>query len=394
MQLPPIIHTSEPGSWARLTFETRIPRILDDVMAANDYPRTIVAALKALRQEITTGKIRALDEDADDRAFWDEHSREQIGKSWLDVPWFWAEAFFYRRVLEAVRYFQPGKFYRRDPYAKIKRAELAPNRAPRAIRAVLEQLPADQDARFNILLHAGLWGNRVDLSMYNIAEHRLNAATFEHERDHLLVDDSAHVWAALRLQARRGGRIDCICDNAGTELGFDLGLVDFLLRTEIAKEIILHLKPQPTFVSDATIQDVFESIDALGQSTAPSLRQLASRLAQAVAHGQLVLSDHPFWITGFFFHDLPKDLRALLSQAFLVITKGDANYRRLIGDCHWNPTAAFESAAAHFPAAIVAVRTLKSEPLVGLRKGVAERLRAQDPAWNVKGRFGVIQFRE
>lgn len=388
--LPPVIKTSDPGSWAFHTFKERIPRIIDDVIAANDYPRTIITAFKALRREIVSGKIRALNEDADDRAFWNEHSREHWGKSWLDVPWFWAEAFFYRRMLEAARYFQPGKFYQRDPYANIKRAELAPDRAPRAVSQVIEQLPTDEHAAFHLLLHADLWGNRVDLSMYNIAQS--SAATIDHERENLLVDDSARVWQ--HLQTHRGGRIDFICDNAGTELVFDLALVDFLLQGGIAKEITLHLKPHPTFVSDAMIKDALESIDALGQTQTSLLRQLASRLAKAIDNGRLILSEHPFWVTGLFFHDLPTDLRATLAKTLLVINKGDANYRRLIGDCHWNPTAPFESATAHFPASVVALRTLKSEPIVGLDEGVAERLRAQDPAWNVNGKFGVIQFRK
>lgn len=388
--LPPVIKTSEPGSWAFYTFKERIPRIIDDVIAANDYPRAIVTALKTLRREIVSGKIRALNEDADDRAFWDEHSREQIGKSWLDVPWFWAEAFFYRRLLEAVRYFQPGKFYRHDPYANIKHEELVPDRAPHAVSQVIAQLPSDERGAFLLLLHADLWGNRVDLSMYNIAQ--ASAVTLDRERENLLVDDSAHVWE--HLQTHRGRRIDFICDNAGTELVFDLALVDFLLQTEIAKEIILHLKSHPTFVSDATIKDTLESIDALGQISTSSLRQLASRLAKAIDNGSLILSEHPFWVTGFFFHDLPNDLRATLTKTSLVINKGDANYRRLIGDCHWNPTASFESASVHFPASVVALRTLKSEPIVGLGEGIAERWRAQDPAWNVNGRFGIIQFRK
>lgn len=387
--LPPVIQTSEPGSWARLTFETRVPRIIDDVVAANNYPRRIVAAFKSMQKEIVAGKIRALKEDADDREFWNNHAHELIGKTWLDVPWYWAEAFFYRRMLEAAHYFQPGKFYLHDPYTNIKRAELAPDRAPRAVSRVIEQLPGDERAAFNLLLHADLWGNRVDLSMYNIAHS--SATTVEHERENLLVDDSARVWN--HLESNRGARVNFICDNAGTELVFDLALVDFMLRTGIAKEITLHLKPYPTFVSDAMVKDVLESIDALGQTQTPALRQLASRLAQAIDKGRLTLSDHPFWVTGWFFHDLPTDLHATLAQSWLVINKGDANYRRLIGDCHWNPTASFESTAAYFPASVVALRTLKSEPIVGLQEGVAERLRAQDPAWNVNGRLGVIQFR-
>jgi len=396
MTLPPIIHTSEPGSWAHETFSSRVPRIIDDVIAANDFSHEIVDAMNRLRAEIVGGKIRALEEMADNRAFWDAHTNEHIGKSWLAVPWFWAEAFFYRRVLEATRYFQPGQFYHHDPYTNIKRTELA--RALQTLHAVLESLPADKHTAFNILLHADLWGNRVDLSMYNIANHRQSVSSFEHERANLLVDDTARVWQSLTYplppSLRGSGNIQFVCDNAGTELLFDLALADLLLRAEIAGEIILHLKPQPTFVSDAMPKDALESIDALGQSSTPMLRQLAGRLAQAIDSGQLVLSEHPFWVTGFFFHNLPDGLRATLAQSSLVISKGDANYRRLIGDCHWESTASFASAVEHFPAPVVAVRTLKSEPVVGLRRGLADKLRTQDPAWSINGRYGVSQFSE
>lgn len=382
MQLPPIIHTSEPNSWAHRTFKERIPRILDDVMAANDYPRDIMVALRALRDEIVSGTIRALNEEADDRAFWDAHVREHIGKTWLDVPWYWAEAFFYRRVLEAVRYFQPSPFYHRDPYAPIKHQEL--ERAPSAVNKIIEQLPDDESVAFRVLVHAALWGNRVDLSMYNITQ-------VEPDHENVLIDDTTRVWA--HLQSHRGQRVDFICDNAGTELLFDLALADFLLRSLLAREIVLHLKPHPTFVSDAMIKDVHESLDALERFDG-ALHRLAARLTQAIAAQQLSLRDHPFWVTGLFFHDLPSDLRAMLAQSSLVINKGDANYRRLIGDCHWEPTTPFESASAHFPASVVAIRTLKSEPIVGLRAGVAEQLCAQDGRWNINGRFGVIQFRK
>lgn len=380
--LPPLLLTSEPGSFAQRTFQTRIPRILDDVIAANDYPPEIVNALRALRAEIIGGTLQPLREDSDDTEFWNAHAREHIGKTWLELPWFWAETFFYRRVLEATRYFQPGDFYARDPYATIKQAELPD--ALRAVTAALEHAPDETTQALRARLHASLWGNRVDLSMLGAI------TTTATDSALLLVDDSARVEQCLR--DARGKRVDFICDNAGTELCFDLALADFLSRAELASEIVLHLKPYPTFVSDATMRDTLITLDALGMSDAPAARQLARRLANALSNGRLVLSDHPFWVMGFFFHDLPDDLRATLARATLVICKGDANYRRLIGDCHWDPTTRFEETVAYFPASVVALRTLKAELIVGLRAGQAEQLDAAEPAWRVNGTRGVIQF--
>lgn len=375
--------TSDPGSFAQRTFQVRIPRIIDDIIATNDYPPEIIAALRALRAEVVSGTLELVREASDDQEFWNAQARAWRGKSWLALPWYWAEAFFYRRVLEATRYFQPGDFYARDPYAPVKRAELQPNRAPRAVNEVLEHLPCESSPAFHALVRASVWGNRVDLSMLGA----ITATATDHSL--LLVDDSASVEVFLR-GAR--GRVDFICDNAGTELCFDLALVDFLLRADWATEIILHLKPHPTFVSDAMIVDALGALDAFGMSDAMALRQLARRLAIALSEGRLVLSDHPFWTSGWFFHDVPDDLRALLARATLVVCKGDANYRRLIGDCHWTPTARFQQAAAHFPAPVVTLRTLKSEVIVGLRAGEVERLDAEDREWRVNGTRGVIQF--
>jgi len=44
------------------------------------------------------------------------------------------------------------------------------------------------------------------------------------------------------------------------------------------------------------------------------------------------------------------------------------------------------------PARVVALRAPKEELFVGLDPGEAEHLQAQDPAWRVNGRRGVVQF--
>ena len=55
-------------------------------------------------------------------------------------------------------------------------------------------------------------------------------------------------------------------------------------------------------------------------------------------------------------------------SAHLIIMKGDANYRRLIGDLHWNPTDNFiqvtTSILGYTKLKILALRTCKS--LVGI----------------------------
>ncbi len=385
--LPPPILTSEPGSFAYNTFKVRIPRIVEETIAANSFPAEIEASLLALRAEIMEGKIRGLQETTPDRAFWDAVSSPYIGRSWLDVPWYWAEAFFYRRLLEATRYFQPGPWQGRDPYHAIKQTEWKPDAAPRAVTAMLQGLPADPRVRFQMLLYASLWGNRTDLS-YNVAAQIGYATSLVEERANLLVDDSTQVWQFLQERPHRQWIL--ITDNAGTELLMDLALADFLLEEGLVRQLTLHLKPQPFFVSDAMPRDVEMGVSALAQG-GELAQALGRRIRRHLDSGRLQLHSHWFYATSLFYFQLPADLYGTLAAADLVLLKGDVNYRRLLGDAHWPPTTPFEQAAAYFPTSCAALRTFKAELVVGLRPGEAERLYAQDRDWMVNGRRGVVQ---
>ncbi len=380
--------TSDPGSFAQYTLTSRVPGILAETIAANEFPPEIVAALQALGHEIATGTIRPLQEEAPDADFWAASVAPYIGRSWLDVPWYWAEAYFYRRILEGTRYFQPGPWHQVDPYGPIKAREWRPEAGPAAVNALTADLPADPETRFRRLLYACLWGNRVDLS-YSLAAHLGATADPGQERRNLLADDSQALWDFL--QARGGSRIAIITDNAGTELLMDLILSDFLLTAGLATEIHFHLKPQPFFVSDAMPADLLAGLDALVAAGGPA-RKLAYRIDGHIAAGELIPQTHWFYTTSLFYFQLPADLFEALAAMDLVILKGDANYRRLLGDAHWPFTTPFSEAVSYFPASLVALRTLKAELIVGLGPDDAARLDAEDPSWLVNGRRGVIQF--
>ena len=380
--------TSEPGSFAYNTFKVRVPQINDDIVGSNDFTPEITRAMHSLRDEITDGLITPLWEHAADAQFWNASTDPWHGRSWLDVPWYWAEAYFYRRVLQATCYFQAGAWFGVDPYRRQKQAELMPLAAPAALSRVLRSVePDDHQQGFGMLFHASLWGNRTDLS-YNVSNTVGPIRHTNDERDNLLVDDTELVWQHIRSSVCR--KLVIINDNAGTELLMDLALVDYLLQHQLVDQITLHLKPQPFFVSDAMPDDVVESISALSLLPEP-LAGLSMRLSRFMATGQLKLISHWYYCTGLFYFQIPGDLARELHDADLVILKGDANYRRLLGDAHWSPASSFTHATAYFPTPFVALRTLKAELIVGLGEGVAERLDRDDAQWRVNGRRGVIQ---
>ena len=387
--LPPAIRTSDVNSFAHFTLKERVPGILRESLGLNGFPEDIRRALEDLHLELTEGVTREVREEAPDRAFWNAVSAPHIGRSWLDVPWYWAEAYFYRRLLEATRYFQPGPWQWVDPFGPKKEAELSPEAAPAAAKALLTRLADEPKANFELLLHASLWGNRIDLS-YEVATSLGRPDGEREERGNLLVDDTATLWDYLRTRSLR--RIAILTDNAGTELLMDLLLADYLLGQNLAAAVYLHLKPHPFFVSDAMFRDVFAGLKAL-EKTDEMTRALAQRLRRQLAQNRLCLFTHWHYGTCLFYFQLPDELHSTLGGMDLVVVKGDANYRRLLGDAHWPPTTSFARVTGYFPAPVVALRTLKAEIIVGLRPGAAEELQAEDPAWLVNGRRGVVQLR-
>lgn len=352
-------------------------------MAHAPFPPEVEEALRALRAEVLGGTIRPLTEEAPDRALWDRLSAPHVGGSWQDVPWYWAEAFFYRRLLEATRYFQPGAWWGLDPFGPLKRAEL--RSGVTALEGSLATLPQQPAARLRALLLGSLWGNRFDLSLPEVAEAARARPTPEGA---LLVDDTGAVCATL--MGSRGLRVALIADNAGSELLADLALIDFLLERGMAREVTLHLKWHPFFVSDATTQDVLLALEALGEGGAQT-SGLAGRLRAHLRLRRLTFCAHWFFVTSLAYFEMPDDLAAELAAADLVVLKGDANYRRLVGDARWDPTTPLERAAGYFPAPFVVLRTLKSEVAVGLTAEAVGRAQGADPEWMTSGRWGVVQ---
>ena len=108
-------------SWSSTT--RRKPQIISRVIADNDYSPEIVRALDAFVAEIASQTIGGLTEDTADVAAWNRELSKYSGKTWLEVPWYFAETFFYRKLLEIVRYFQPGHLYLQDPFEKQKQEQ-------------------------------------------------------------------------------------------------------------------------------------------------------------------------------------------------------------------------------------------------------------------------------
>jgi hypothetical protein len=386
--LPSLLMTSEPGSFARRTIVERKPQIIRQVLADHDYPPQIVERLEAYRQEIASQPLRPLTEEAADVEFWNGALAAYGGRTWLEMPWYLAEAFFYRRLLEAVDYFQAGPWQGCDPFAKPKAAQMA--LAVEGLAADWEAVDAAEPSlAFEALLHSSLWGNRADLSNESIRLAVRGGLAAREERHNLLVDHTAQVHRRL---ADGLERVDFVNDNVGLDLLFDLALAGLLLQQGWVEQVVFHLKAWPFFVSDAMPGDVEATVALLEASPEPVVGALGARLRGCLVAGCLRLEADAFWTSPLMFDQFPPSLRAELGRSGLVILKGDVNYRRLLGDRHWPYTTRLEEVVAGFPTALLVLRTLKGEILVGLAPGEAEALAVQDPTWLINGQRGLIHF--
>jgi len=382
--------TSEPGSFARKTIVERKPQILREVSEAHTYPPDIQAALRAYADEIASAPVEPLREQAPDVGLWNGAWAELEGRTWLDLPWYFAETFFYRRLMEVVRFYQPGPWQGIDPFGPQKSAQLVQALPAFVALVSADERPASALDAFRARVVDALWGNRADLSNRTISAR----AGVGQEQERLLIDDTPRIWHAIfqrTSENRTPIRCDVVADNSGLELLLDLRLIDWLLSQGWAREVHLHLKRMPFFVSDARLSDLEQTLDRLaGASTLGE--ELAARLASARTEGAFVLQDDPFWSTCLSYHQLPSHIHRELSRSDLVLFKGDVNYRRLLDDRHWPHTAHMAEIAGHLPAPFCALRTLKGELIVDLQPGQAEALAAADPTWMINGERGVIQF--
>ncbi|MFB7458398.1 damage-control phosphatase ARMT1 family protein [Streptomyces sp. NPDC056188] len=384
----PVILGNEPGSFPRSVLAERHPAIIRQVRDAFPYSPEQHRALDALLESCAEGVIEDLPAAAPDRDRWRSWGLERYaGHSWFDVPWLWSESYFYRRLLEAVGYFGPGPWQGLDPFRPSKLAELDSRETDEEL-AALDELASEPAAqRADALLHGSLWGNRADLGF------RLSAGGAEAGPPvpALVADDSAALWSLLPPSGT--GTLCLVADNAGRELVPDLLLVAHLLAHGRVRRAVLHVKPYPYYVSDATTADVVDAVRRL--TAAPgAAADHGRRLWSAMADGRLTVRAHPFSCSPLPYTDMPADLREEFAAAALTVFKGDLNYRRLVGDRLWPPTTPFADTTGFFPGPVAALRTLKSDVITGLEaKTVAALDAAEGGRWRVAGTHALIQVR-
>jgi len=381
---PPIL-SNVPGSFSWGVFHQRHPTLVQQIRDSFPYPPDQDHALDRLGRESSVGVITPLGRRAPDREVWDGWGRDYFGQRWIDVPFLWAESYFYRKLLDVIGFFEPGPWSGIDPFAPFKNAELADSSLGTEFAVLNRVLSLPENERASALLHASLWGNRADLGFTMSA----GVAAVVDEAADLIADDTALLWSMLTDQP---GEICVVADNAGRELLADLALIDHLLSDRRAATVTLHLKPYPYYVSDATTADLIGCLRRFKQAPG-QVAEVGHRLWRALQTGRLTIRTPAFSCAPWPYHRIPADLAGQFNSATLTIMKGDLNYRRLVGDCSWPATTSFTALTRYFPGPVAALRMLKSDVVAGLDEQALATLDSTGERWRTNGTHALIQVR-
>ncbi|XP_050433294.1 damage-control phosphatase ARMT1-like [Adelges cooleyi] len=374
---------------------------------------SVLLKLDSLRSEILSNKpFRKLESDNVDVKIWNqvlEDYTDKDGKrpTWLYTFWLYAECYVHRRLFEAFETSAYLKDY--DPFYEQKMKSLV---SCEDAMGFLGNFLMDYFQRTGVqnhhlredlpkILKCSLWGNRCDLSQTGgdaIAQTESPLKMVESLQELMLVDESPKIvdYLCKLVTNGQGDKIlDIILDNAGYELFTDLCMADWLMTYKLVNIVRFHGKSIPWFVSDVTLRDFVATIDFVAnQAHTENLRLLGKRWESYMQSGLWTFESEQFWTLPFTFDQiksLDPQLYDKLSQSVLIISKGDLNYRKLVGDVFWEPTVPFSQAIGSFqPSKLIALRTLKSDITCGLPEGLAERISETDPDWLKIGKYAVI----
>lgn len=376
---------------------------------AREELKLCIGEISKLKYELQTDKkMTQLPGNESDQFEWNKLLDEIIpNNSYFSAVWLYSECYIYRRLKSIFEETHSLKDF--DYFEHLKQLELSKSMSSisRVVKSVNEfnavfRTPSEIGEFFCRLLKQDLWGNRNDLSITLGAETEKVESNPLHDLDRfnsdLLIDQTGEIWQCLSDTDKENKIVDLICDNSGFELLSDLILCDFIIHHKLAKKIRFRVKAIPWFISDVIPKDFYYALDELEKSNDSILCDAGRRYKEYLSNGQFELiepADH-FFTSAYEFYKMPKiapNLYNSITEAHLVIIKGDLNYRKLLADVNWSPTTIFRIALNHFiPTNLCALRTVKADLICGLTPGVYENLWEKDDQWMASGQYGTIQF--
>lgn len=188
------------------------------------------------------------------------------------------------------------------------------------------------------------------------------------------------------------GDISIVLNNTGKELVADLALAYTLLVLNLCKTVTFHTKAYTVNRYGATNVDVYGHIEHLADpvhSSVWAVRHFGEALRAFINNGRIKIIDDEFWCLPSPLWEMPEHVESILGTSKLVIVKGDANYRRMLGSRSW--PLSDKSTLKYWHVPVCAIRVIESEIGCGFDEATV-RQATFNKSFMTSGRWGQIQF--
>ncbi len=371
----PYFDSTDSNSFAYFTLTQRLPNIISQLIKTNDWlsPEQI-KQLQDLSKDPLQQNISVQYVPPSDTAYWEIFFDTYTDHSWYSTPFFFVEAYFYLAILNICNYFET----KRDPFFSIKCQNLQSNvkHMTRDATALQASMPTCSSTALHHFILYSLTGNSADLSQLNSEKSNID----------IVIESNINTIYQHFISQEH---FSIFLDNAFSELWSDLVLALHLSKAYPTKKISLHAKSYPTFVSDATAEDITYLLEHLQKLKQDPISSWAEELAAHIESGTINIHSSAFLNAPIHF---TSPLMPATSHKGINIFKGDANYRRLFEDRRLPASALTESYLSKILSPVLLLRTLKSEIVTGLTPQKIHTLNSESPDWRTNGRKGIIQF--
>lgn len=390
---------AEKGSFAEFTVEKRFPKIFKEV-CSEEYD-SFIENHKVDDGKILHSNIPGVDELKKSISSYKDYTIKDFFEK---APFFLVEFYFYHLLL-SLRNYDKLKF---DFFAAKKDADWKDKTEDFSSKL---SVLFDDFEKFNKIKFSKKekqeFNERKNEHIKSILYYSLTSNTGDLSQLHEICSESVkclcnetEICKNYLDVAKPYSRFDIICDNSGAELFSDIYLAVFFLVYGLAKKVVLHLKPCPFFVSDATIDDFSKLVSALtknGKNT---------ELLDFISKKKIEAWTNDFWVEPYYFDKMSGDLKNHFDKSDFVIIKGDLNYRRLVGDFNTHCANKKKSSIKKVETLkkrclfknklkknipLVAPRVLKSDVFVGIDTVFEAIGRNSDSQFKTDGKWGVIQ---
>ncbi|SOV10371.1 conserved protein, unknown function [Plasmodium gaboni] len=335
----------------------------------------------------------------------------------IDSSWLFNEYYFYRYLCCAYDFEKTNyDFFQYEKQDSINCNKVIIENICTCAKTLIELYDKNQEKKiFSVFFYYALWANQFDLSwnptknktqQHNVQEKDIKKKTLREKQfcfdtndidklynsfymENILCNDINDIYKDITVQKHK--RFDIVLDNMGVEFITDFCLLYFL--THYFEEITIHVKKFPLFVSDTMTKDIHYTLNVLcNDEKYPNTKFMANKWKELIELQKWKIRDDIYWNIPLPYWVMSKNLLKELEKSSFVCFKGDANYRRCLGDLSYDFSTSHKDILNYFPFKVIALRCLKSPLGCGIDEKTVQELNQNNPDWSNYGEYAILQY--